>query len=361
MNKLKMKTTATLMTILFLASTLSIAFFAIPVQANGGNLVINGDFEDPVVTHSLNWDIFASVPGWTVEWYSESTSYEDETRPDPALLELHRAVNDWSPYSGEQYTELDTDWDGPPSSEELIGEPASVIIYQDLETLPGKPYTLSYAWSPRPYYDDNELEVWWDGVKIGDYSGSGGSNTVWTLETKPVYASTGSTTRLEFVEVGTPDGRGMFLDAVSIARANKDCPAEKATGTIITSSAGWSTSFSANEGKNGRPAKGEMNFWSDVHDRELYLDVKYVKVVDETAWFAAVCTYDSWEGHSHYRVGYWFFIKVTDGGTPGTAGDEIRWDWDSGTDAGVAESRVLGVETPNVEHVIIEGNLVVHT
>ena len=95
-------------------------------------------------------------------------------------------------------------------------------IYQDLETLSGEPYTLSYAWSPRPNHDDNELEVWWNGEKIGDHSGSGGSNMAWTLETMLVYASTGSTTRLEFVEVGTPDSRGMFLDAVSVVPGEPD-------------------------------------------------------------------------------------------------------------------------------------------
>ena len=330
MSKLKMKTTATLMAILFLASIV-----AIPVQANGGNLVINGDFEDPVVTHPAEWDIFASVPGWTVEWYSVSTSYEDETRPDPALLELHRGVNDWLPYSGEQHAELDTDWDGPPSSEELKGEPASVKIYQDLETLPGKPYTLSYAWSPRPYYDDNELEVWWDGVKIGDHSGSGGSSTAWTLETKPVYASTGSTTRLEFVEVGNPDGLGMLLDAVSVARARarKDCPAEKATGEIeYYYPNGGPTEqvfreFNAHEEKGDRPAKGWSRWWrttDGVMDRELYVEIKYVRVDGDDAWFAGECTYHSTNPN---RVGDWNYIKVHDGGTPRSNGDTVWGEW----------------------------------
>jgi len=137
--------------------------------------------------------------------------------------------------------------------------------------------------------------------------------------------------------------------------------AEKATGTVITSSRGWSTSFNAHEAANGRPAKGEMYFWSDVVVRELDLDVRYVTVEGDEAWYAALCTYDSWVGHPHYRVGRWFFVKVEDGGTPGTAGDKIWWDWDSGTSESSAESRVLGKETPNYEHTIIDGNLVVHT
>ena len=210
MSKLKMKTTATLMTILFLASII-----AIPVQAKTGVNLVNGDFESPEVTHLDKWDIFDSGTdglGWMVEWADDYTG-----APETAKLELHRAANGWSSYNGEQYAELDTDWDGPDGS--LKGEPASVKIYQDLETLPGKLYTLSYAWSPRPNHDDNELKVYWDGNEVGYHSGSGGNNTEWHPDSCYVLA-TSSLTRLEFVEVGTPSARGMFLDAVSIARVH---------------------------------------------------------------------------------------------------------------------------------------------
>ena len=64
MNRLREKMTATLLTILFVASLVTI-----PVQASDGNLVVNGDFETPVVPPGKAWEIYDSgTPGlgWTV-------------------------------------------------------------------------------------------------------------------------------------------------------------------------------------------------------------------------------------------------------------------------------------------------------
>lgn len=49
------------------------------------------------------------------------------TRPETPLLEIHDHALGFDAYSGDQYAELDTDWDGPHGS--LNGEPASVKIY----------------------------------------------------------------------------------------------------------------------------------------------------------------------------------------------------------------------------------------
>jgi hypothetical protein len=185
----------------------------ISASATDGNLVDNGDFETPTVTSSYKWDIFDSGTsglGWTVEWAGTYSG-----APYPAHLELHRGVNGWLSYSGSyQHAELDTDWGGPGHSQS--GEPASVKIYQDLPTCPGGTYELKYAWSPRPGHADNGLEVWWDGVQIATHSGSGGSNTNWALETHSDLDASSDTTTLAFVEVGTADSLGMFLDAVSV-------------------------------------------------------------------------------------------------------------------------------------------------
>ncbi len=203
-----------------------LALAVIGTSATDGNLVANGDFETPVVGTTEGWDIYDSGTaglGWTVEWYDGSTSYGGYTRPDIAHLEL-QLVSD--PYSGSQYAELDTDWDGPGGG--LRGEPASVQIYQDLETCPGGSYELQYAWSPRPNHNDNVLKVYWGGVEVGSHSGSGGAYTNWTLETKNVTASS-NVTRLEFREVGTPDAYGMFLDSVSVVEIS--CGTDTPTAT----------------------------------------------------------------------------------------------------------------------------------
>ncbi len=151
-----------------------------------------------------------------MEWYDGSTTYSGHSRPAIANLELHNHPSGWLPYEGEQYAELDSDWDGPSGS--LTGEPASIRMYQDINTCPGEKYTLQYAWSPRPNTSDNQLEVYWDGALVASHSAAGSSNTVWTLDTlSDLEGSAGATTRLEFIEVGNPDSYGMFLDAVALS------------------------------------------------------------------------------------------------------------------------------------------------
>lgn len=216
---MKTKVITSIMTMLFLASMLSISVNVAPAQANSTNPVVNGDFEAPIVSQpTYGWDIFDSGTtglGWTVEWYDGSASYGGWSRPEPAHLELHRGVNNWPPHSGYQHAELDTDWDGPGGG--LSGEPASVAIYQDILTVPGMPYLLKFYYSPRPDHVDNVLLVMWDGTIIETISETGGSQTVWHEQKHILYGAAGSdTTELRFIEDGHPDSLGMFLDDVSV-------------------------------------------------------------------------------------------------------------------------------------------------
>lgn len=135
-------------------------------------------------------------------------------------------------------------------------------------------------------------------------------------------------------------------------------PAEKATGTVGIPVNGWYAHFCAHEAKDNRPAKGSMHTWSDKVPRELYFDVKYVLVEDDTAWFAGVCTFDS----KGINEGKWLFAKVYDGGTPGRKGDYIGWDTHSVNEAHAA-ARVSGKLDPTLGRwwPVIDGNLVVHT
>jgi len=173
--------------------------------------VINGGFESPVVVTTQGWDIYDSGTaglGWTVEWYDGSNSYGGQNRPEPAHLELHKSGTVVSAYEGVQYAELDTDWDGPTGG--LNGEPASVRIYQDLNTCPGVTYNLTYAWHPRN--TGSMMKVYWNDVEVASH---GGSPVSWTTESILV-SQDGYSARLEFVETGTADSLGMFLDDVSV-------------------------------------------------------------------------------------------------------------------------------------------------
>jgi hypothetical protein len=202
-------------------------YFMYTVQCAKVPEVMNGSFETPVVSHPSGWDIYDSgYPdlGWTVEWYDGTTTYGGQTRPEPAHLELHKNGNlpntseipdGWQGKDGSQYAELDTDWNGHSGS--LNNEPASVKIYQDLQTCPGQDYTLNFSWANRPDSQHvSKLKVFWNGTQVSsEFTGSGGSSTSWNDETFTVHA-TGETTTLEFIETGTPDSYGMFLDYVSV-------------------------------------------------------------------------------------------------------------------------------------------------
>lgn len=178
-------------------------------------MIANGSFETPVVSSDAGWDAFDNglVPGWYVEWYGGSSSYDGHPRPGPKI-ELQRGVNGWNSADGSQYVELDTDWTGPDNN--FGSEPASITLYQDIPTIVGDQYTVSWKYSPRPDNADNHLQV-----KVGDTevfnSGvvTGGANVNWQSESY-TFIATDSLTRIKFTELGNPDSYGMFLDDVSV-------------------------------------------------------------------------------------------------------------------------------------------------
>lgn len=192
-------------------------------------LVANGSFEEPIVGAPEMWDVYltAAVPGWTIEWMpSIPLSYDVLQRPDPQL-ELHRGVNGWLPQIGDQYAELDTDWDGPTGS--VTGEPASVKIYQDISTSPGTSYKLKFSFSPRPGTPeaDNVLKIEWNGSEVATLmaDGSGNGNNVWQ-DYEYELSATGATTRLAFSDMGASNALGTFLDNVSLTEIEEEEPDE---------------------------------------------------------------------------------------------------------------------------------------
>jgi predicted ribosomally synthesized peptide with SipW-like signal peptide len=180
----------------------------------GSELITNGSFEDPDVTDSAKWQIFSSIPGWTIEWESTQTSYGGRNRPDPALQEYHEGVIGPA-FSGDQYAELDTDWFGP--NDPLNGEPANVRVYQNPATTVGKKYQLTYYYSPRPGRSaaDNELKVRVNGVQVASHAVVGGGSISWTKYTYEFVASA-SSVKIEFAAGGDANSYGAFLDAISM-------------------------------------------------------------------------------------------------------------------------------------------------
>ena len=175
----------------------------------GVELIANGGFEEPIVDNDAGWNIFDSGISWLVQWLSPN---DDAT--DPASLELHAGVNGWLPSEGEQYAELDGDYEGPDGSD---GEPASTEISQIIETIPGETYTLRWDFSPRPntVQSENDLLVKINGLEVDNNEGVGGSQTDWTSQSYSVVA-TGDEAKIAFADDGPANSVGTFVDNVSL-------------------------------------------------------------------------------------------------------------------------------------------------
>ena len=188
-------------------------------------LVINGGFETPIVGTPQKWDIFttAEVPGWNIAWVRVEDPYQGYPQPTEAYLELHRGVLGLAA-EGDQYAELDTDWDGP--SGLLNQEPASVRISQDIATISGYNYLVKYSFSPRPGQnaDNNYLEFSLDNVQKNTHQAVGGSDNNWT-EYEHSFVAGGGLTNLSFADLGIGDSFGTFLDKVSVRCVPPEEPA----------------------------------------------------------------------------------------------------------------------------------------
>ena len=165
------------------------------------NIVENSSFETPEISNGRHWNIFASIPGWQLS-------------RGPAI-EIQRGVNGWAAADGAQLLELDADIDGPGGG--MHGEDASTAIFQDLNTLAGQDYQLTFAFSPRPGVADNALEILWDGQLVDTLSadGRGLSNTDWSYHTY-ILPATDVTTRLEFGDLSESNSLGTFIDDISV-------------------------------------------------------------------------------------------------------------------------------------------------
>lgn len=152
------------------------------------------------------------------------------------------------------------------------------------------------------------------------------------------------------------------MSASLMAKPGDAGPAEKATGGIEVeeSTDTASVEFNAHEAKGNRDAKGVFWWWlggKDDPSRTIKVEVRFVKVDGDKAWFAGKAVMDT----GGAKEDDWFFVQALDGGTPATDGDQIWWEW-LGEDAeSEAEEKVEDMEEPANEKTILAGNLVVHT
>jgi hypothetical protein len=179
---------AELMRRYLLFSVLFLSFATLSLRAS--NIVVNSSFEDPVLPNG-SFALLGSIPGWSL---ASGLSIE---------IQNHVAG---SPFAGNQFVELDSD-----------GESA---IFQNLPTVAGVQYYLSFAFSPRPGVAVNSMGVSWNGSSVTTVNadGTGLLDTRWTVYSFTVLASSDSS-RLQFSGLGPSDSLGEYLDAVSVEQA----------------------------------------------------------------------------------------------------------------------------------------------
>jgi hypothetical protein len=165
---------------------------AIPAQAN---LVENGSFENlgGGSFNSEDWGLFDSVPGWN--------------SANGVQLEIGKAsVYGVTGQVGENVMELDST--------------ANVVSYQDLDTIPGGSYTLSFLYETRSALlapekaESDQFRVLWNGAQIGAIIDP--SSTVMTSWSWQVTALGDGKDVLTFEGLGNSDSYGALVDGVTV-------------------------------------------------------------------------------------------------------------------------------------------------
>ena len=149
------------------------------------DLITNGSFEDPALSWG-SWNAsYPSIPGWIATFGTIE-------------IQNHAAG---TPFDGNQLVELDS-W-------------GNSGMRQDISTVAGHAYDLSFAYSPRPGVAaaSNIIDVYFEGVLLASLTGTGGSDTDWTVYHYFVTATDALST-IEFRAGGVSDSLGGYLDAV---------------------------------------------------------------------------------------------------------------------------------------------------
>jgi len=176
-------------------STLKLSSLAIllgaAVPANA-DLIENGGFEDPAIAAG-SYALYDVIPGW----------YLVDGIGD---IEIQNNIAG-SPYEGEQFVELDST------------QPST--IGQDVDTVAGQQYTLSFAFSARPGTNidtDNVMRVMWGGIELFNMAAPDFTPN-WTVFSFDVTAASVVTT-LTFgdLSVNARNSYGVYLDDVRLVR-----------------------------------------------------------------------------------------------------------------------------------------------
>jgi hypothetical protein len=168
------------------------------------NIVVNGNFETPVLSGDPGPGNWVHFPDSAVDGWSSITP--------GSPIEIMRG--DFGPAAdGVQYVELDS-------------ATGATGIYQDLTTLPGTIYRIDFQFAARPETpaSDNHMGVYWDEIGSEDelagpgqiqVDGTNDTEAQWTSHYRSTVA-TSHTSRLYFQYLGTQNSFGALLDDVRV-------------------------------------------------------------------------------------------------------------------------------------------------
>lgn len=155
--------------------------------------LINGGFEQYELTGGTYAQFDTAIPGWYV-------------LDGIGDIEVQNNVAG-TPYEGEQFVELDST------------QPTTIA--QDVGTVAGQEYVLSFAFTARPGTDillDNVMGVFWDGLEIF-YEAAIDYTPNWAVYSFNVTATSGLTT-LAFGDLSqnAQNSYGVYLDDVQLTK-----------------------------------------------------------------------------------------------------------------------------------------------
>ncbi len=198
-----------------------------------GNLVHNGGFETPVVTHADRWNVYTGnqISPWTIV---STGAIKAEIQKDGVGGWVSSAASGGS--VGSQWIELDGDENGPRQKWDANAmgrqEKGLYTIQQEVTGLvPGERYSLRFDFAARPgtSQTNNQLRY-----RVIDASGTAGEVLVrnltaesqqivaksakpkWRMATDTFNAPASGRVTIEFTGLGADDTFGMFLDNVAI-------------------------------------------------------------------------------------------------------------------------------------------------
>jgi hypothetical protein len=200
-----------------------------PLLADGPNLVVNGDFEEPAIECGL-WVAVPEGSGYVTAWNVCCDSINNINGGCNSFPGYTRSVDLLIYPGGGLYAHTGNqsiDMAG------TMGQPGD-SIFQNVPTRPGRTYTLTFYTSSNGWPKENGLTVEWDDVPVAIISTP--QQGEWSVNTFTVQASS-DLSRLRFVD-NVGGGQGSLLDTVSLVEASDQEPPVVSCPPYLTASLG---------------------------------------------------------------------------------------------------------------------------